>query len=104
MTWQALVEASWNLGDRTLYLRSPNLRGDDVAQLQRQLGTLGFDPGRVDGIFGPDTAHALAEFQRNVELIADGVCGADSVRALRRLGARSEAGPAVSVVREPAVP
>ena len=100
VTWHALVEASWSLGDRTLYLRSPNLRGDDVAQLQRHLGSLGFDPGRLDGIFGPDTANALAEFQRNVELPADGVCGPETVRALRRLGGRSEAGPAVTVVRE----
>ena len=95
-----LVEASWELGDRALYLRSPNLRGDDVAELQRHLGRLGFDPGRVDGIFGPGTASALAEFQRNVELTADGVCGLESVRTLRRLGGRSSDGPAVTVVRE----
>ena len=72
VTWMALVEASWELGDRTLYLRAPNLRGDDVAELQRQLGRLGFDPGRVDGIFGPATTAALAEFQRNVELTRRG--------------------------------
>ena len=47
------------LGDRLLYLRSPMLRGDDVAELQRRLGALGFDAGRVDGIFGPRTARAL---------------------------------------------
>ena len=101
VTWMALVEASWELGDRTLYLRVPNLRGDDVAELQRQLGRLGFDPGRVDGIFGPNTAAALAEFQRNVELTpADGICGADTVQALRRLSGRAVAGPAVHMVRE----
>ena len=101
VTWMALVEASWELGDRTLYLRVPNLRGDDVAELQRQLGRLGFDPGRVDGIFGPNTAAALAEFQRNVELTpADGICGADTVQALRRLSGGPVAGPAVHMVRE----
>jgi len=42
-TWSALIEASWSLGDRLLYLRSPNLRGDDVAQLQTMLSRLGFD-------------------------------------------------------------
>ena len=31
-------------------------RGDDVAELQRRLGMLGFDPGRIDGIFGSTTA------------------------------------------------
>ena len=64
VTWMALVDASWELGDRTLYLRVPNLRGDDVAELQRQLGRLGFDPGRVDGIFGPNTTAALELGQR----------------------------------------
>ena len=29
-TWHQLVEAGWSLGDRTLYLRSPSFRGDDV--------------------------------------------------------------------------
>ena len=51
-TWSALVEAGRVLGDRLLYYRNPMLRGDDVATLQRQLGALGFDAGRVDGIFG----------------------------------------------------
>ena len=41
-TWMALVEAGYRAGDRLLYLRSPMLRGDDVADLQRSLGALGF--------------------------------------------------------------
>src|SRR6266545_3977054 len=41
------------------------LRGDDVYELQRELGSLGFDAGRVDGIFGPRTLEALLGFQRN---------------------------------------
>ena len=67
-TWASLVEAGYRLGDRLLYHRAPMLRGDDVAELQRLLGGLGFDAGRVDGIFGPDTAAALVEFQRNAGL------------------------------------
>jgi N-acetylmuramoyl-L-alanine amidase len=99
-TWQALVEASWELGDRTLYHRSPNLRGDDVGELQRALGRLGFDAGRIDGIFGPLTARALEDFQRNVGLPADGICGYESVQALRRLGDRIVDGRPVAAVRE----
>jgi len=45
-----------------LWRRTPMLRGDDVAELQQRLGALGFDTGRVDGIFGRQTAEALAEF------------------------------------------
>jgi N-acetylmuramoyl-L-alanine amidase len=99
-TWTALIEAGWALGDRVLYHRSPNLRGDDVSELQQRLGRLGFDAGRVDGIFGPLTAAALEELQRNLGLPPDGVCGAETVRALRRLGPRTDHGPAVASVRE----
>jgi N-acetylmuramoyl-L-alanine amidase len=64
------------------------LRGDDVAELQLQLGALGFDAGRVDGIFGPTTRTALLEFQQNTGLVTDEVCGPDTVSALARLQPR----------------
>lgn len=99
-TWAALVEASYALGDRVLYLRAPMLRGDDVAELQRQLGRLGFDAGRVDGIFGPATVAALAEFQRNVGLDPDGIGGFDTVRALDRVGPRRADAQPVAALRE----
>lgn len=99
-TWSALVEAGYRLGDRLLYLRQPMLRGDDVAALQRHLGALGFDAGRVDGIFGVDTKVALDEFQRNAGLTVDGVCGRDTVRALERLSARRGDREPVAAVRE----
>ena len=74
-TWAALVEAAHRLGDRLLYHKSsPMLRGDDVAELQQRLGALGFDAGRVDGIFGPETAAAQAELDRLLDKIsADGL-------------------------------
>src|SRR5947208_5785148 len=72
-TWGSLVEAGYRLGDRLLYHTSPPLRGDDVADLQRRLGALGFDVGRVDGIFGEDTQRAVLEFQRNAGLTGDAV-------------------------------
>lgn len=84
-TWRELVEASWRLGDRTLYLRSPSMRGDDVRQLQERLSALGFDLGRVDGIFGPRTAAAVREFQANYGLPADGIVGDATLRALAGL-------------------
>lgn len=99
-TWAALVESSYHLGDRLLYLRRPMLRGDDVAQLQRRLSSLGFDAGRVDGIFGPDTEQALHDFQRNVGLAADGIFGPDTGRAFSRLGNRAEQTVTVAGVRE----
>jgi N-acetylmuramoyl-L-alanine amidase len=99
-TWSALIEAGWRLGDRRLYLTSPNLRGDDVAELQTHLGRLGFDAGRVDGIYGPQTARALSDFQDNCGIPADGVCGADTVRLIGRVIGQTGSGPGVGTVRE----
>ena len=99
-TWSALVEAGWRLGDRLLYLRQPMLRGDDVAALQRQLGALGFDAGRVDGIFGPDTERALEEFQRNIGIVVDGVCGPSTLDMFGRFGPLSGERQPVAAVRE----
>jgi N-acetylmuramoyl-L-alanine amidase len=86
-TWRELVEASWRLGDRTLYLRAPPLRGDDVRALQERLGALGFDVGRVDGILGPRTARALREFQANYGIPGDAIVGRSTLRALAGLPA-----------------
>lgn len=72
-TWARLVEAGWHLGDRLLYLTRPHLRGDDVAELQIRLAQLGFDPGRIDGIFGTLLDGAVTDFQRNRALEPSGV-------------------------------
>src|SRR5206468_11758140 len=84
-TWAELVEAGFALGDRTLYLRNPLFRGDDVRALQRRLNALGFDAGREDGIFGPRCDRAIREFQRNIGRDADGIVGPDTILALERL-------------------
>ena len=70
-----------------LYLRTPYQRGEDVADLQRRLGSLGFSAGRVDGILGPDTAAAISALQENAGLTADGICGPDTVAVLERIPA-----------------
>jgi N-acetylmuramoyl-L-alanine amidase len=100
VTWLALVEASWRLGDRPLKLLAPNLRGDDVGTLQTMLGRLGFDCGRVDGIFGPLTARALEDFQRNCGLDVDGVCGPGTAKALSVISSRTGSGPGMATMRE----
>lgn len=99
-TWSALVEAGHRLGTRLLYLRQPMLRGDDVVTLQRALSELGFDAGRIDGIFGPDTERALKDFQRNAGLTVDGICGRDSTTGLARMRGRVDDPVAIAGVRE----
>lgn len=81
----ALEEARWKLGDRSLRVQRPLLRGDDVATLQSRLVEMGFNPGRVDGIYGPNTERAVSEFQRSVGVVVDGICGPSTVISLMRL-------------------
>ena len=95
-----LLRAGFQLGDRLLYLHVPMLRGDDIADLQLQLNSLGFDAGQVDGIFGPDTSKALIEFQRNIGLTADGISGLETVQEIRQLAGRSTGLTPVAQVRE----
>lgn len=85
-TYRTLDEARWRLGDRVLFhaVNHP-FAGDDVADLQQRLLEMGFDPGRCDGVCGPNTDRALREFQRNVGMAADGLCGPATLRALIRL-------------------
>ena len=100
ITWTTLVESSWVLGSRLLYLTSPHMRGDDVQAMQAVLAKLGFDCGRADGIFGSNTLRALTEFQQNYGITADGICGVNSIRALERTSSQSGNGPGIVTVRE----
>ena len=85
-TVRALEEARWKLGDRSLNLQpSPMMRGDDVAALQARLTEMGFNAGRVDGIFGPRTESAVKDFQKSVGIKVDGKCGPATIIALIRL-------------------
>ncbi len=99
-SWNALVEADHRLGDRLLYYRAPMMRGDDVADLQRRLGQLGFDAHWVDGILGPRTQAAIRQFQQNAGLPDDGVVGRSTVEALERLTRPAAAEVTITEVRE----
>ena len=99
-TWRRLDDARWRLGDRVLRLVTRRMvSGDDVVALQSRLLELGFDPGRVDGVFGPDTDRALREFQRNTGSPVDGLCGPVTFKDLGRL-ARTVTGGEPHALRE----
>lgn len=53
-----------------LELTSPYTRGEAVAYLQARLLELGFDPGPVDGVYGPLTHRAVTAFARCRHLAA----------------------------------
>lgn len=83
--WTKLVDASFELGDRNLFLRVPFFHGADVRTLQEALSALGFSCGIADGIFGVHTEDALRRFQLNMGLPTDGIAGAFTFRALLHL-------------------
>ena len=99
-TFRRLDEARWKIGDRVLSFTPGHvIHGEDVAQLQQRLIELGFALDRVDGIFAKSTDFAVREFQRNVGLDVDGICGPAFFRAFQRL-ARTIAGGSQEHLRE----
>jgi peptidoglycan hydrolase-like protein with peptidoglycan-binding domain len=58
-------------------------RIEQVKALQRQLSWLGFEPGTVDGRYGPITTGAVKRFQETHDLTVDGVVGHGTRDALR---------------------
>ena len=96
----ALDGAHWKLGDRMLsHIPGHMLQGDDVAELQERLLSLGFTPDRVDGVFGTHTEHAVRRFQANVGLAVDGRVGPQTLRAFADLN-RSVSGGSPYTLRE----
>ena len=98
-TWRSLYEAGYRLGDRILFFRRPMIRGEDVSELQSRLNTLGFDSGKVDGIFGPASEEAVLDFQHNRDLAEDGKAGPSVVTEIH-LVTRGEMKEGRQAVRE----
>ena len=82
-------------------LKSGN-SGEAVANLQRLLKLKGFDPGEVDGVFGPNTQAALEALQAAAGLEVDGIFGPKSEAALE--GWAMGAGPGEAADEPPAAP
>ncbi|QDR80187.1 C40 family peptidase [Sporomusa termitida] len=57
-------------------------QGEEVAAIQSQLNSLGFNAGAADGDFGDVTVSAVKAFQKARGLEADGVIGPQTYRAL----------------------
>ncbi len=56
--------------------------GDAVTALQRKLWALGFDPGPIDGAFGPKTDDAVKRYQEQKGLQVDGIAGPETFTSL----------------------
>jgi N-acetylmuramoyl-L-alanine amidase len=100
ITQRCLDEARWKLGDRILALQPGSLmRGDDVSNLQDRLIQLGFNCGKIDGIYGSATEASVKEFQKSVGVIVDGKCGPATLISLMRL-VKTVSGGAPAALRE----
>lgn len=55
---------------------------DDWKSIQRRLAKLGFNPGPIDGVRGRMTTNAVRRFQESKGLLADGIVGPMTHRAL----------------------
>ena len=56
--------------------------GNTVKTIQRKLKNWGYYTGAVDGIFGAKTKSAVKYFQRKNKLVADGIVGNKTLKAL----------------------
>ena len=100
ITARSLEEARFKLGDRVLSFNSASImRGDDVSNLQDRLIQMGFNCGKVDGIFGANTERAVKEFQKSVGITSDGKCGPATLISLMRL-VKTVSGGAPNQLRE----
>ena len=54
-----------------------------IAEVQAELSRLGYKVGKVDGKFGPQTAKAIRNFQKDHQLKADGKVSAELLEALK---------------------
>lgn len=92
-TLRRVREGSFQLGARVLSFQPTNEHiGDDVAALQDHLREMGFYHHRVDGHFGKVTDSAVREYQMNMGLNVDGICGPKVLRSLERLGKKVTGG------------
>ena len=57
-------------------------RGNITKLLQEKLVSLGYNTNGVDGIFGAGTEKAIISFQKNNELVVDGIVGKNTWRKL----------------------
>jgi spore coat assembly protein SafA len=71
-------------------------RGEAVADLQQQLKAAGFNPGPVDGWFGPQTQAAVKDFQAARGIVVDGWVGRQTWGELERGGNQGTPTPAAS--------
>lgn len=67
---------------RTLALKTPNLKGEDVYALQTAINAFAISVVDADGILGPMTDRAIRSAQQKLGLVVDGLAGGMTQKAL----------------------
>ena len=65
-----------------LRLEKPNVKSPLVKKIQQALKARGFDPGQIDGEYGPHTMVAVVAFQASSKLVRDGIVGPMTAKKL----------------------
>lgn len=74
---------SANIPDRTATaLSKQGSSGAEVTEIQKKLSEKGYYKGKIDGIYGSQTKSAVISFQKANKLIADGIAGDKTLKAL----------------------
>jgi peptidoglycan hydrolase-like protein with peptidoglycan-binding domain len=55
---------------------------EELDGVQTALSKLGYDPGKIDGIDGPNTQRAVRDFQTAADIKVDGIVGPQTRQAL----------------------
>lgn len=66
------------------YIIRPNMRGEDVTNLQKGLKQISAFDILLDGIYGNQTRDAVLNFQAKQGLVVDGIAGPKTQEALRK--------------------
>lgn len=61
----------------------PVMREAYIRGIQEELGKHGYEPGPIDGILGPRTAHAIRAYQRDAGLVVDGAATKELLEHLK---------------------
>lgn len=85
LTTPAMADAA--LGDQTL---RQGMVHSDVKELQNLLQSKGLYRSTIDGIYGPLTADAVRQFQRQAKIQVDGIAGPQTFKALKVSGDSSK--------------
>ena len=88
---------TWDAINMTKSIVKIGSTGKTIRYLQESLAKLGYNPGPIDGIFGPKTDTAVRSFQMNKGLVVDGIVGnntwgaIDKAQSIIRAGSTGEA-------------